>query len=149
MTDMAKSCGECGLCCKLLGVKAIDKPQHSWCPHFKRAQGCRIYPERPQACADFVCYWLRAPNLDEAWRPDRSGFVLHVSEQGTTLNIEVDPARAGAWRREPYYSQLKAWAGEGASLALDLLIWTGRRCVRLTAAGETDLGVRRPASKAA
>jgi len=139
-----RSCGDCGLCCKLLGVQAIDKSPGKWCAHFKRGAGCRIYGERPQACAGFICYWLRAPNLDEAWRPDRAGFVLHVSDFGRTLNVEADPARPNAWREEPYRSQIQAWADKGGARALQLLVWIGRRCHRVTAEGLIDLGLQRP-----
>ena len=140
-----KSCGDCGLCCKLLGVEAIGKAPGKMCAHFRRGLGCRIYADRPAACGDFICYWLRAPNLDESWRPDRAGFVLHASEHGRILNVELDPARAQAWRAEPYQSRLRAWAAQGAARALELRVWNGRRCLRLTSAGEEDLGLQRPA----
>ena len=26
------------------------------------------------------------------------------------MNVQVDPGQANAWKREPYYSQLKRWA---------------------------------------
>ncbi|MDB5423269.1 MAG: hypothetical protein JWQ29_685 [Phenylobacterium sp.] len=147
--DAAKSCGDCGLCCKLMGVAAIDKAPLAWCRQFKRGCGCKIYETRPKACADFICYWLHAPNLGPEWRPDRAGFVLHISEQGRTLNVETDQANPNAWRAEPYRSQLTAWAAQGAGRALDLLVWTGRRCTRLTADGEEDRGLLRPAAPAA
>ena len=145
MESSGKSCGECGLCCKMMGVAELDKAPAQRCAHFKRGQGCRIYEDRPKACADFICYWLHAPNLGDAWRPDRTGFVMHLSEFGRTLNIEVDPASAQIWRTEPYRSQLTAWARDGAARALELLVWQGRRCTRITGDGEIDLGVRRPA----
>ena len=84
-----KSCGDCGLCCKLMGVESIAKPQFVWCREYKRGLGCRIYADRPHDCGAFVCYWLHMPNLDEAWRPDRAGFLMHIAEGGARLNIEV------------------------------------------------------------
>lgn len=147
MAADGKNCGPCGLCCKLLGVEAIAKPPGKMCAEFKRGVGCRIYADRPAACGDFICYWLRAPNLDEAWRPDRAGFVLHVSEHGRMLNVEVDPARARSWRAEPYLSRLRAWAREGAARALEVRVWTGRRALRMEPAGEVDLGLLRPPSE--
>jgi len=139
-----KSCGDCGLCCKLLGVEVINKPPGKMCACFRRGAGCSIYADRPKACGDFICYWLRAPNLDEAWRPDRAGFVLHATEHGRVLNVEADPARAQAWRAEPYHSRLRAWAEQGAARALELQVWTGRRCLRLASGGDEDLGLLRP-----
>lgn len=138
-----RSCGDCGLCCKLFGVRAIEKPPAVWCRQFKRGQGCKIYENRPAACAEFICYWLHAPTLSPEWRPDRAGFMMHVSDGGRTLNIETDAARPNAWKAEPYRSQLEAWAAQGVQRALELLIWSGRRAQRLTPQGLVDLGARR------
>ena len=144
MTAPAKSCGDCGLCCKLMGVEEIAKPPLAWCREFKRGCGCRTYETRPKACADFICYWLHLPVLDESWRPDRAGFVMHMSEQGRRLNIEVDPAQSAGWRREPYLSTLRGWAAAGLDRGLELVVWRGRTATKLTQTGEIDLGVRRP-----
>ncbi len=46
---ITKSCGDCGLCCKLLGIEAIDKQPGRWCSHYKRVAGCGIYSDRPTA----------------------------------------------------------------------------------------------------
>ena len=73
--EAGKSCGDCGLCCKLMGVTALAKPQGKWCPHFSRRAGCKIYEDRPHDCREFICYWLHAPNLGDEWRPDRAGFA--------------------------------------------------------------------------
>lgn len=48
-----KSCGDCGLCCKLIGVESIAKPQFTWCWHFKKTAGCGIYEDRPHDCRAF------------------------------------------------------------------------------------------------
>lgn len=146
MEASTKSCGDCGVCCKMMGVAELEKRPGQRCANFKRGLGCRIYEGRPKACADFICYWLHAPNLGEDWRPDRTGFVMHVSEAGRVLNIEVDPASPQTWRKEPYSAQLAAWAKGGAARALELLVWQGRRCIKITAEGEVDLGLRRPAA---
>ena len=86
-----KSCGECGLCCKLIGVESISKPQFVWCKSYRKGVGCKVYDDRPSDCRAFVCYWMHTPNLGEEWRPDRCGFVMHIADGGTRLNIEVDP----------------------------------------------------------
>lgn len=143
MSETGKSCGDCGLCCKLMGVDAIAKAPLTWCRQFKRGCGCLIYETRPQACADFLCYWLHVPNLDETWRPDRAGFVMHLSDGGRKLQIEVDPATPNAWRAEPYRSTFLAWAERGEARALELVVYVGRRGWRITPGGEVDLGLAR------
>jgi hypothetical protein len=37
------------MCCKLLGIAAIEKPPGRWCASFKRGCGCGIYESRPAA----------------------------------------------------------------------------------------------------
>ncbi len=145
MTGTAgKDCGACSLCCKLMGVKSIAKPPHQWCGHFVRGQGCSIYADRPAECAAFNCQWLKWPQLDESWRPDRAGFVLHLEDEGRRLSVEVEPSRPQAWRRAPFYQQLKTWAAEGAGRGLELYVWIGQRGVRILPHEDVDLGATRP-----
>lgn len=136
----ARTCGDCGMCCKLMGVKAIAKAPHVWCGHFHKGAGCGIYDQRPRACADFSCYWLRAPNLDDRWRPDRARFVLHREHDGQTLVVEVDPASPDAWRKAPFYGAFKAWAARGAARGLTLNVLVGRRGYEILPDRDVDYG---------
>ena len=141
-----RECGECGQCCKLIGVRELEKAPGVWCRYYRKGQGCGVYEERPGGCADFACDWLLDARLDEAWRPDRSGFILHAGDGGRTINVELDPAQPSAWRRAPFEATLRGWARDGAASGMEVLIWVGRRCWRLTHDGrEVDLGVARPA----
>lgn len=142
-----KACGDCGLCCKLMGVKSIDKPQSVWCQHFKHGRGCKVYEDRPHDCGEFICYWLHAPNLGDEWRPDRAGFLMHLADGGTRLAVEVDQATPNAWRREPYISAIRNWAEQGRARGLAMHVWVGRRAYEVTAEGEIDRGLMRPASE--
>ncbi len=36
--------------------------------------------------------------------------MLRLEPNGTTLAVDVDHDRPDAWRREPYYGQLKEWS---------------------------------------
>ncbi len=141
-----RECGECGQCCKLIGVRELEKAPQVWCRYYKRGKGCGVYEGRPQGCADFACDWLLDQRLDETWRPDRSGFVLHAGQGGRTIHVELDPTKPTAWRRAPFEATLRGWASAGAADGLKVLIWVGRRCWRLGPnGGEIDLGVTRPA----
>lgn len=143
-----KACGACGLCCKLIGVQSIAKPQFVWCKSYSKGVGCKVYEDRPDDCRSFVCYWMHTPNLGEDWRPDRCGFVMHIAEGGARLNIEVDPSAPQTWRREPFRGVFRDWAAQGRPRGLTLMVWVGRRAFEITPDGEIDLGMLRPAREA-
>jgi hypothetical protein len=71
-----RSCGDCRLCCRVLGVDEIGKEPGAWCGH-ACSTGCAIYAARPGQCRDFVCSWLAGQFRDED-RPDRSKLVVVV-----------------------------------------------------------------------
>jgi hypothetical protein len=105
------------MCCKLLIIDELNKAAGDWCVHVALGKGCGIYADRPEPCRAFRCYWLMQPKLDDAWRPDRCGFLLRDVGKGVLL-VEVDAGKPDAWRRKPYYDQLKRWsqatlAGQG------------------------------------
>jgi hypothetical protein len=140
-----RSCGSCSLCCKLLRIDDGDfhKPAGQWCEHCKPSRdGCSIYNTRPMICRGFACGWLVDPNVSDAWQPLRSKMVLSMTVNDTKtvagaifrwlwFNIDVDPGSPGVWRREPYWSQLRAWALAGLRGTDDSVTWTrvtvGRR----------------------
>jgi hypothetical protein len=131
------------MCCKLMGVAAIDKAPHVWCGHFRKGAGCGIYVDRPKACADYACYWLDAPNLDDRWRPDRARFILHRENGGQALVVEVDPASPDAWRRAPYYDTFKTWAARGVAKGLTLNVLVGARGYEILPDRDVDYGLVR------
>jgi len=50
--------------------------------------------------------------LGPEWKPDKAKFVLFGSNAGRRLTAHVDPGYPSAWRRSPYYENLKAWAAQ-------------------------------------
>jgi hypothetical protein len=97
------------MCCKLLEIDELAKPAGVWCRHVALGRGCSIYETRPEPCRAFRCYWINQPKLDDAWKPDRSGLLLRDVGSGVLL-VEVEPSKPDAWRRQPYYAQLKRWS---------------------------------------
>ena len=78
MTDSApRDCGTCTACCEHLNIDrdGFTKPAGQLCPHCT-GTGCAIYERRPQVCRDYFCGWQQLTQLDEDWRPDRSGVML-------------------------------------------------------------------------
>lgn len=100
-------------------------------------QGARLHDlcGAPGACGAFNCTWLLAPNLGDAWRPDRAGFVMHSENDGRRLIVECDGADPHAWRRKPYHAVFRDRARSGAAQGLEILVFTGRRGVRLSPGG--------------
>lgn len=140
-----RSCKGCTLCCKLMGIAELEKPRGVWCPHCNARSGCKIYGNHPQECRDFHCGFLTNPDLDEIWAPTRCKMVLTYDEvQVPRLSVHVDPARAGAWRSEPYYSQIKRWARAAASTRGQVIVWQGRKAIAVLPDREKDLGEVRP-----
>ena len=130
-----RTCGACGMCCKLMGVTEIAKPPRKWCTHFRRGRGCDIYDGRPATCAAFNCVWLLAAGLDDAWRPDRAGFLMHSENGGRRLVVEADPSLPQAWKQPPYQQTLRQWAADGADKGIEVLVFIGDRGVRLLPEG--------------
>jgi hypothetical protein len=95
-----------------MGVAELNKPPNVWCAHLKLGRGCGIYETRPDTCRGFFCRWMEDPGLGPEWKPNRSKLVLaHIAEH--QLAVYVDPGAPGAWRKEPYLSQLVAMAKTG------------------------------------
>ncbi len=139
----ARSCGSCSLCCKVIGIAALDKPAGKWCPHFSKGSGCGIYAARPGECGVFNCSWLLTPSLDDSFRPDRCKVVLWTNRTGRMI-ADVDGDNPGAWRREPVYSKLRAWA-DRAGPGLQVLVRVNGRMIVVFPEADIDLGLYDPA----
>jgi len=102
----ARQCGTCTLCCKVMGIGALDKPSGQWCPHCLPGKGCGIYDERPEECRTFSCDWLRNEALGPEWKPEKSKIVM-ASTNGKIIAY-VDPASPTQWRKSPFFERLTA-----------------------------------------
>lgn len=102
-----RECGSCSACCYVCPVEELQKPLLTRCPHQNPAAigpGCRIYSERPGACAAYRCSWLEG-ELDLDDRPDRVGVLFEHTRLelrngrdllvllGMTFGEPEDPAR--------------------------------------------------------
>lgn len=101
-------CGSCTMCCKIMGVQELSKPEDTWCSACAKGKGCTIYESRPHSCREFECLWLWTQKqnltdegfepLDESMRPDRSKVVLDFTTDMTTMLAHVDPGYPNAYR---------------------------------------------------
>src|SRR4051794_36413536 len=122
-----RSCGTCTLCCKVIHIEALKKPQGVWCLHCKPGKGCSIYDKRPDECGAFHCGYLLNGDIGEEWKPERSKIVLVQQVEGKRIVAYTDPQRPNAWRREPYYSTLKKWARMAAPQGRQVVASVRRR----------------------
>ncbi len=140
MTPTERSCGSCGLCCKLVAVEEIGKPAHQWCRHFAAGKGCAIYADRPGECRTFRCLWLMQPQLSDDWRPNRSHIVLYFSNDRTHLIANVDPAYPGVWRDAPLHETLRGWSRQGNGAGMAVIVKVGSRIYSVMPDRDIDLG---------
>lgn len=105
-----RACGSCTMCCKLPAIPEIPKPRQTWCDKCAIGKGCTIYETRPDSCQRFFCAYLTLAELDERWRPSRCRLVAFREEGTGRVVVHVDGDRKGAWRKDPFYPQIKLWA---------------------------------------
>ena len=140
-----RSCKGCTLCCKVLAVTELEKPRAAWCKHCDVKAGCNIHGEHPAECRDFHCGYLTNAMLDEHWAPTRSKMVLAYDEvHAPRLSVHVDPARPDAWRKEPYYSQIKRWAVAAVARRGQVIVWQGQSTIAVLPDRDQELGEVRP-----
>ncbi len=132
-----RDCGSCTLCCKVYDVPAVGATAGNWCPNCQPGSGCKIYEVRPQQCRAFNCLWITQDFLGPDWKPDKARFVLTMDGTTRWIFVQVDPGAAQAWRKEPYYSQLKRWAAAGNR---PVVVFVRKLAIAITTNGETTLG---------
>lgn len=138
-----RSCDGCTMCCKLLAIDVLDKPRAVWCPHCDQKRGCSIYDTRPAPCRAFHCGYLRLAQLDERWKPAKAKFLINYEDGAKRIVIHADPARADAWRIEPYLTTIRQWARTAEREGGMVMVWAGPRVTIVTPAREFDLGEAR------
>lgn len=144
---IARDCGDCTLCCKVLGIAALDKPLGKWCPHCAIGRGCKIYEARPGECRTFDCLWLQRETLGPEWRPDRAKFVLCPTPDNSTLVVQVDPGAPDAWRRAPYHAVLRQWSRAANEARRQLIVMVGSRATVVLPDRDVPLGTVGPGDR--
>jgi len=71
-----QECGECTLCCTVLGVDELFKPPGEECRHLDNKKRCLDYEERPKTCKEFDCAWRLEFMVGDELRPDKIGVVV-------------------------------------------------------------------------
>ena len=81
--------------------------------------------------------------LGPEWKPETTKFVLFKTAGGRRLTAHVDPGNPNAWRRSPFYENLKAWAKEAAQKSpmhlVDVMI--GEHVIVILPDRDVEIGV--------
>ena len=91
----------------------------------------------------FTCQWMLAPDLGPEWKPDRAKFAMLKSAGGRHLTVFADPGNPWAWRRPPYYENIRRWAVQGVRNTADLHlvdVMIGPRCIVILPDREVEIG---------
>jgi hypothetical protein len=128
------------MCCKVMAVDELAKPGGVLCAHVRAGKGCGIYETRPHACRTFECVWLMDPEMPHRFRPDQTKVVLDQDPEGTRLIARCDPANPQAWRRNPIYGALKAYAADNWGTGRIVLAVAGRRTWLVAPREDVELG---------
>ena len=99
---------------KVVAVTELAKAAGQWCVHCRPGRGCGIHPTCPFVCRGAYCEWMICKGLGPEWKPEKAKFVLFKTNAGRRLTAHVDLGYPSAWRRSPYYENLKQWAREAA-----------------------------------
>ncbi len=107
---MKKTCGTCTACCSTVPVEEISLPAFTRCPKLRpvvfATPGCSIYPDRPNSCKAWSCYWLKEGDWPDDLRPDRCGAVVDTLPDLIRVNGVEMPA-------------LQIWALPGYEMAFE------------------------------
>lgn len=80
----SRVCGECTLCCTVMGVDELNKGPGVPCQHLLQIDanpltgnsGCSIYGQHPESCRAYACMWRTGAIEDEDMRPDLIGVIF-------------------------------------------------------------------------
>ena len=78
------------------------------------------------------------------WKPEGAKFALVKTECGQRLTALVNPGFSSAWRRSPYYKNLKQCAVVAARRAPDVYlvdVLIGQRSIVILPDGDVEVGV--------
>lgn len=135
-----RSCAGCTLCCKLLSISELNKPQQLWCEHCTIGRGCKIYDSKPSECSTFYCMYLVDARLDDAWKPSNCNFVMSFETHANRFVIHCDAHRRDAWRKQPFYSWIKNLSAMALQNEGQVVVWEGLDVVAVLPDREINLG---------
>lgn len=101
-------CGECHACCEFCDIDELFKPSGVLCSNYEN--GCKIYKDRPVACASYQCLWHYQDSignsLDVKYRPDKLGVIFEKPYKADFwIAVEI---RENSLEQQEVYNIIKA-----------------------------------------
>jgi hypothetical protein len=78
--------------------------------------------------------------MGDHWKPDRSRIVITTGWNGNSLEFRCDPGQPGAWRKEPYYSEIMQLAMNARSIDGAVFVVVNESSTLVAPEGEFALG---------
>jgi hypothetical protein len=131
----SRPCGECTMCCRLIGIDKcndggdgdfpFDKPADVNCKHCRRGSGCEIFgtASLPRLCKVYSCLWKDPRFLPESWRPDRVNAIC--SAEGYFHERQV--IRVITDKHEAISPQFSRWVDLCVSAGVAFVVQSGDR----------------------
>ena len=79
-------------------------------------------------------------SVADIWKPDRSRMVLSIFPDNGFLYAQVDPSSPQAWRRPPYFDDLRRMAANLQEVNRRVIVFLGENATLVTPQGATPLG---------
>lgn len=113
---MSRECLDCKACCWAPEVEGVTSVA-SWCEHcdIQASLGCRIYDERPKACAEFECLWRSDDFVPEDLSPKKARIMVTATDSRSLLIWELTPGAAG---KKKVRAWLEEMAADGAKISI-------------------------------
>jgi hypothetical protein len=139
-----RECGSCTLCCKVYNIPEIGKAAGKWCKHCTPGKGCAIHETLPSQCAAFNCLWRTEEALPPHWKPEQSKMVITIFPLNGFIYVQVDPGAPSAWRKQPYYDQLRQWAKNNLQKGIHVIVFVNEIATLIMPDQDVPIGPMKP-----
>ena len=112
-----KGCDGCTLCCELLPVPQLQKPESTLCGFCKVKEGCSIHKSRPPVCRSFDCVYIQKQDMDLELRPDNCRVMFERVTDNLYLALEL-PRDVGSWKEDRVLNFIKELNKKGISIII-------------------------------
>jgi hypothetical protein len=88
--------------------------------------------------------WLTQDWLGPEWKPDRAKIVFTMDQTSRFLQFQVDPGEPNAWKRQPYYANIKNWAAASVGRGQFVLVFVNKAATLVLPDRDVALGALGP-----
>jgi len=103
------------MCCELLPIPQLQKPESIMCRFCEKNKGCSIYENRPSSCKEFNCAYIQDADIDLEFRPDNCKVMFEKVTDTLYLALEL-PRNIGSWKEKKVLDFIKSLNKKGISI---------------------------------